>query len=357
MKLAVKFGLVFSGALLLMGNQGCEDQSQRDLRRRVMMGTVDAPAMPLPNGGRFDFKYAANAQMFDVLRKTQSFSASMVDPSSPLDPSKMTEQERDAFYQCEDINGFAPFQMSQEAACMVHMPQAVIDGKIINFQLISGGGLEVSLPDFGGLSSSFDVKRARLTMAMQATHPLIPRQYPGHVIATTTSKSNQYEMNIRAGFNLGSISLGPRYYFQSDLAEVVRKAMENGVTDLKQQFDQAEPWYATVLKNCDKAILINAGNSSDVGLKDGDLLEIYNVWYDWDGPVCNSNLRGAMRSTVEPIAVAQVEIVGNTFSQARIIEQTEKKIVPGARVYVRKLVQPQQSRVKSQEKSQVRRAR
>ncbi|MCE3009011.1 MAG: hypothetical protein LW875_00145 [Proteobacteria bacterium] len=332
----IRSSLLCGLALLMMGNEGCEEAEQkRELRRRVQMGMVDAPAMPLPNGGRFDFKFAANAQMYDVLRKTQSFSTSTMRPGTPLDPSQMTDAERRAFSQCEDVDGYAPFVMSQNAACMIHMPQAIINGEIVNFQLISGGGLSISLPDFGGLSSSFDVKKARLTMSLKADDPLIP----GHNIAATTTRANQFEMNIRAGFNLGSIGLGPRYYYQSDLAEVVSKAMQNGISDLKTQFDEAEPWYAMVLKNCDKAILINAGNSSDAGLKTGDILEVYNVWYDWAGLVCDSTLMGSMRATAEPIAVAQVEIVGNTFSQARIIEQTATKILPGARVYVRKLVQ------------------
>jgi hypothetical protein len=129
-------------------------------------------------------------------------------------------------------------------------------------------------------------------------------------------------------------------YTSSDLAKVVASAMTTGISDLKSQFDKAEPWYAMVLKNCDKAIMINAGNYSDAGLQVGDVLEVYNVWYDWSGDVCSSTLMGTLRATKAPIAVAQVEIVGNTFSQARIVEQTAEKILPGARVYVRKLMDP-----------------
>ena len=69
-------------ALMLMANQQCQQPSgARELRRRVQMGQIDAPKMPLPDGGSFDFKYVANAQMYDVLRKTQSFSTSTISGS------------------------------------------------------------------------------------------------------------------------------------------------------------------------------------------------------------------------------------------------------------------------------------
>jgi len=86
--------------------------------------------------------------------------------------------------------------------------------------------------------------------------------------------------------------------------------------------------------------MINAGNASDAGLQVGDLLEVRNEWYDWSGEACNSQLMGRQPVSVEPIAIVQVEIVGDTFSQARVIQQTATKIVPGARVTVQKLYVP-----------------
>lgn len=331
--------VLLSMAFLMMGNQQCQNPTTevRELRRRVQMGQVGAPVMPLPNGGSFDFKYAANAQMYDVLRKTKSFSTSTMS-GGILDPSLMTQKEKDAFNQCEDVQGFAPFQMSQDAACMIHMPQGIVSGKVINFELTTAGGLTIGIPQYGNLQLGTEIKKAVLTMGMEVNDPLIP----GHNIAATTSKANRYETSVNFKIDLGGFSVGPSAYFKSDLAQVVQKAMVNGVEDLKQQWNQAEPWYAMVLKNCDKAILINAGNSSDAGLQEGDVLEIYNVWYDWEGQACESTLMGSMKSSKKPIAVAQVEIVGNTFSQARVIEQDPNgtKILPGARVYVRKLIQP-----------------
>ena len=119
---------------------------------------------------------------------------------------------------------------------------------------------------------------------------------------------------------------------------MVRKALDNGVNDLKVQFDKAEEWYGMVLKNCDKALIINAGNASDAGLQVGDVLEVYNTQYEWEGKTCESTLLSSMK-VPKLVAVAVVESVGNTVSQAKIIQQENERVKPGARVYWRKPVQ------------------
>lgn len=350
MKSATRIILLCPLALVLMGNQECQDpQSQRELRRRVQMGAVNAPQMPLPDGGTFDFKFAAASQMYTALKKTQSFSTSTINGMQDFDLEKMDEADRAAFNQCEDTG--AQFQsqdlyskvLTQNSACMIGMPQAVIKTNIVNFELTQSGGLSVGIADFANLGVGLNFKKATLTMSMDALDPLIP----GHVIASSSPKAKRQEFAINLSMAPGGIGIGADFYTKTDLAKVVSTAMEKGLDDLKGQFNKAEAWYAQVLRNCDKAILINAGNSSDAGLQVGDQLEVYNVWYDWEGESCNSTLLGSMKATQYPIAVVQVEIVGNTFSQAKVIEQTEVKILPGARVYVRKLNQPVPKTVKA----------
>ncbi|MGZ5278693.1 MAG: hypothetical protein ACXWC9_02050 [Pseudobdellovibrionaceae bacterium] len=328
---------------LMMGNQKCQDPKAevRELKRRVEMGAIDAPAMSLPDGKKFDFKFVANAQMYDVLRKTKSFSTATMDGTHELE--QMTDADRDAFNRCDDdvLSGnqkmaAKPGQVSTVATCMINMPQAVIEGSILNFEVTNKTGVSIDLLKPVDVGFSIDVTKAVLAMSFQADDPLIP----GKVLAATTSKANRFETKMSANINFGMFSVGPSAYFKSELSGVVSQAMQSGISDLKAQMDEATPWYAMVIKNCDKAILINAGGLSDAGLKKGDVLEVYNVRYRWTGDVCNSALQGAIDETPQPIAVAEVEIVGDTLSQAKIVMQTEIKIQPGSRVYVRKLIQP-----------------
>lgn len=348
-RLSKKTSVLLPLAFLMMGNQECQQPKPqpeaRELRRRVEMGAIETPSMSLPEGKNFDFKFVANAQLYDVLRKTQSFSTSTMDGTFPLE--QMTQADRDAFNRCDDdvlnprdsLGGHAkPGQISTVATCMIGMPQAVIQGSIDSFELTNSAGISFNILQPLNLGASFDMKKATLTMSFKAEDPFIP----GHVLATSNPKANRFETSLSATIDFGAFSVGPRAYFKSSLAGVVQKAMSSGITDLKNQMNQATPWYATVLRNCDKALLINAGSMSDAGLKEGDVLEVYNVRYEWSGNVCDSTLKGSIPSTPvgSPIAVVKVDIVGDTVSQASVIEQTATKIEPGARVYVRKLVQP-----------------
>jgi hypothetical protein len=332
-------------AALLMGNQKCEEAPQvRELKRRVEMGSVKAPEMYLPDGKKFDFKFVANAQLYDVLRKTNSFSTSTMDGTFQLE--EMTDADRQAFNRCDDDilnpNGSQKMQkpgsISVVATCMINQPQAVIQGSILNFEVTNKAGVNFNLFNPVGFGLNLDVAKATLAMAYNAEDPYIP----GHVLAATTAKANRFETSVGATINFGNFGLGPKFYFKSELSGVVSKAMQSGITDLKSQMDQNSPWYATVLRNCDQAILINAGGAADAGLQPGDVLEVYNIRYQWKGEVCNSELAGSVPATPfgSPIAVAQVVTVGDTISEAKIIEQTVTKIQPGSRVYIRKLIQP-----------------
>ncbi len=336
--------------LLLMGNQKCEQpqESVRELRRRVEMGSVQAQDIYLPDGRKFDFKFVANAQMYDVLRKTQSFSTATMDGTYKLE--EMTDNDRNAFNRCDD-DILNPSEVGQQkmqskvgaisvvATCMINQPQAVIKGNILNFELVTKAGLNINLFNPISAGINVDYSKAVLAMSYTAEDPFIA----GHVLAATTSSANRVETSIGAKINFGEFGLGPSAYFKSELSQVVNKAMQSGIENLKSQMDQNSQWYATVLRNCDKAILINAGDSSDAGLQKGDVLEVYNVKYQWEGEVCNSNLMGSVpvRSLDDkPIAVVQVSSVGNTISEAKIIEQDSSgtKIQPGSRVYVKKLI-------------------
>lgn len=343
-----KLLVVLPLAALMMGNQQCEQQPQgRELRRRVEMGVIQAPAITLPEGGKFDFQFAANSQLYSVLRKTQSFSTSTMDGT--FEHEQMTMADREAFNRCDDVvmnedvglRGFSNKlgDISTVATCMINAPQAVIEGGITGFELTNGFGLNLNLLSPVGVGASFDMKKATLSMAFTAEDPFIP----GHVLAASTSAAKRQEISVGATINFSGWGIGPTAYFKSALADVVNKAMVNGINDLKKQMDQNSPWYTTVHRNCDKAILINAGGAADAGLKPGDILEVYNTRYEWSGKVCESKLQGSLPSTPigEPIAVAVVKIVGDTISQAEIIEQSDTKIQPGSRVYIRRLIEDQ----------------
>lgn len=349
----------------MMGNQSCEQQKPpeaRELRRRVQMGQVMAPAIALPQGGTFNFQYVANVQMYDVLSKTKSFSTAKVDPSKTYDPSGLSNEDKALFNQCGDeesqesvhVNGklMSKSIIYRESACMINLPQAVISGNILDFTLISSSGARLSLAGIPFAPSvSFNIKRYELSLAMRAMHPLIPGGHAvgdRYVIATTSKESFGREWGASLGLTFSMLGLGLDHYQKTPMRQIVEEGLTDAIQDLKSQWNQAEPWYGMVLRNCDKYIYINAGNSSDAGLQVGDIVRVQNVDYEWSGKACESTLLGAVDYAGGPVAYARVRSVGNTISTAEIIERDpqypyspDQVIRPGARVYMEKLfVQP-----------------
>jgi hypothetical protein len=287
-----KLGVIFSVMTLSLGNQSCEEVKihQRELKRRIQMGAVKAPHLVLPQGGFFDFQYVANAQLYDILRKTQAFSTATIDPAKVYDPSGLNQNEVAVFHQCEDseedfVDSFGGTHrkttFSKIAACMIDMPQGIVSGHILDFTLTNQAGLHLKFNEIANLNeTSFTFQKYELSVTMKVMHPL---QRGGlvagdkKVIVTTSQQKYSQDYGIGLNLNFMGFELGPSYYYRSPLRKVVDDALTASIEDLKNQWNQSEPWYAMVLRSCDKYIYINAGNSSDAGLKIGDLLRIQNV--------------------------------------------------------------------------------
>ena len=348
--LLCKLTVTVGCAALLMGNQGCEEQVEtRELRRRVSMGKINAPELLLPNGASFDFQYMANAQMYDVLRKSKSFSTSTIDPSKPPSTEGLSDAEADSFNQCVDPDemnairsGFASKTViSERAACLIDLPQGVVNGNVLDFRLKSAGGLSLSRADIPLLSAlTFDFKSYEFSMVMNVMDSLIVN----HNIAATTKMTYSNEYKVAATMNFSGLELGPSYYYNTPLRQVVEDGMVAALSDLKTQWDTAHPWYSMVVRNCDKSIYINAGDSTDAGLVEGDIVKVHNVKYRWEGEVCSSQLLGSTRNS-EVVAYAKITSVGDTMSIAQVIDNDpenypysrDQLIKPGARVYMHKM--------------------
>jgi hypothetical protein len=358
----VKLSLLLGVVVASLGNEKCEDSTikTRELKRRVQMGAVQAPQISLPQGGKFDFQYVANAQMYNILRKTDAFSTATIDPAKVYDPSGLSQEEAQVFHQCEDVedeyitaNGVhQKTTFTQLAACMIDMPQGIISGNILDFALVGKGGVTLRLSQIPYLQgANFEFQKYELSVSMRVMHPLQRGGiYHGDKKIIASTAKEKYSKDYGVGFNLnfGGFELGPSYYYKSPLRKVVDEALTASINDLKTQWNDSEPWYAMVLRSCDKYIYINAGNASDAGLREGDLLKIQNVNYRWEGQSCRSHLLGSVDYVGGPVGYAKVVSVGDNISAAVVLDRDpqypysrDQIIRPGARVYVEKLIEPQ----------------
>ncbi len=354
--------IVIAGSM--MGNESCQQAQPeaRQLKRRVQVSYLEAPPIRLPDGGTFDFAYVAKQQLANILSKTNSFTTAAVDPTKTYNTAGLSTAEESLFNQCANLdeevssNGFsAKMTFSEKASCLIDMPHGMIGGSIYDFSLISRTGGSLGLAGIAALTNigaSFSYQKSEMSVAMRASHPLIPGGFGGDngrmLIATTDQKSyaKDWGGSLSVGFSM--LQLGGNAYFKSNLANVVEEGVKMAVKDLRKSWDEAEPWYAMVLKSCDKYIYINAGSSADMGLKKGDIFRIQNVTYGWEGKACGSTLLSAIDSGVAsgaaPVAYAQVTNVGLTVSTAVVLDKDpnypydpDQVIKPGARVYLEKL--------------------
>lgn len=365
MKTVIKACSLIAIAGSMMGNQSCQEAQPeaRELKRRVQVSYLEAPPIRLPDGGTFDFAYVAKQQLANILSKTNSFTTAAVDPNKIYDTKGLSTAEEALFNQCANLDEetvssnqlSAKMNFSEKASCLIDMPHGMIGGSIYDFSLISKTGATIGLAGIASLTNigaSFSYQKSELSVAMRASHPLIPGGFNGDngrmLIATTDQKAYAKDWGGSLSIGFSMVQLGGNAYFKSNLSNVVEDGVTQAVKDLKKSWDQAEPWYAMVLKSCDKYIYINAGSSADMGLKKGDIFRIQNVTYGWEGKACGSQLLSAIDSGVAtgaaPVAYAQVTNVGLTVSTAVILDKDpnypydpNQIIKPGARVYLEKL--------------------
>jgi hypothetical protein len=365
--------LSFAG--LFMGNESCQKKTPpppegRQLRRRVIVKPIAAPEIELPEQyGRkkFDFAYAANMQLYDILRKTQSFTTATFGDEAEWDPDKLSQGMKDRFNQCDDdqieplnynmrtqayFSGGGEF--SRRAYCAIYMPQAVVEGSVTDFALVSSRGVSLGLLQIPGMpTGEFSFDKFMISLDLSARHIHEKGKQPFSTVSMDRYVRNQ---GTKLKMNFGALALGFSNYFRTPLRTVVDESLTDAVKRLRDNWNEQEPWYAMVLKNCDDYVYINGGYGNDVGLKIGDILEIRNVIYEWEDRACESRLNRELPKEI--VSYARVKQVGRNISEAEIINDDpvnyprDKRYVifPGARAYMKKMVEQVEAEKNTQPK-------
>jgi hypothetical protein len=329
----------------LMGNQGCEQKpealplSGRQLKKRADLGQITASTMNLPGGGKFDFRFVANAQIYDVLVKSGQFAMTYEQPTAeaqlPVSINGRDAQKLKSWRLMPKVNSYA--QYSDEASCMINIPQVRIGGTIRSFEAVGGGGVSIGFNPAGSFdvsmipSASVMIEKAQLDLGLVAYSPLTKGLFSS---IDVTSKQTKVDLNL--SINFGNFSLGPKFYFQSPLSKVTKSGLEKAVKVIADDLQQV-PWNTRVLADHDTHIAIMGG--SNVGLREGDQLAIYNETHYWEGEPCKSKYLGGASNSKEPVAIIEVTELGEDIAQTRVLMQTDRNPKEGAKVVVHKLVE------------------
>lgn len=342
-RILIKGAMMIPIAGLLMGNQSCEQKqaSGRQLKRIIEFGKISSPAIRLPDGSFFDFQFVANQQAYAVLMESEGFALRYSPPVITATPSsveygKLSVKDAAIMSKLGKTEGNGLVNWSTEASCMVNMPSARVYGSVNAFEMVGGGGLTVGFTPagsstFSGANLGFQIQFAQMDLSMQAVRPLT-----NGLMSAVNVNAKQTKTSVNLSVNLGMFSLGPSFYYSTPLANVTKNGLTKAVTALKADLDGKEEWSTRVLANHDTQLTVVGG--TNVGLEIGDQLAVYNEIYYWDGEPCNSTYRGG--AAKDPVAIIEVEAVGDEISVGKMVKQTDENAVIGAKVKLFKFHDP-----------------
>lgn len=386
---------IFVIAGLSMGNEGCEEQQDkpRVLKMDIEIGSLKGRVVRLPNGESVDFPYVANSLFYrqvinhdhfvignpvptSLMLASQGgqFKAQGVTDASSAEaaPSglvsgrdvavlenygllRQTRLEGQSLMQGrtserEVVEGKASAsQVSKLPACLYDLPQSLLGGEVISFQMTGGGGIGIGYGPGGDLPGSaagrINFQSSKLELGLRTDDPLTQQ-----AIAIGDGIARQSQVQFGLDFVPG-VPVGISFFYNTPITDVIRNAMDDGLNQIVDRYknllstnkDWNEVWESRVIYdpeivNNDTHIAFRGGYRA--GVKIGDTFQVTNLHYAWEGAACYTRLKYKIPLTVTPIAEATVVSVGDNVSVAVVKYLTEQKIQPGAQVKVLKLVEP-----------------
>lgn len=377
---------------LSMGNQSCEQPSTaRVLKMDVEIGSLKGRSVRLPNGEVVDFPYVANALFYRQVMshnhfvignevptaslmatsggkfKTQSLKASSSTAAAPngmVSSKDIAVLDKYGFLNKTRANAAALMSgtktfsevaqgkadttaVEELPACLYDAPQAILGGEVISFEATWGVGVGVGYGPGGDLSSSVggkvDFKSSKLEIGLRTDDPLTRQTF-----AIGDGVSHKAEVNFAIDFLSSMIGLD--FFFNTPITDVIRAAMNDGLDQITDAYMKAanvktwnEAWESRVIYdpeivNSDTHIAIRGGYRA--GMQVGDVFQITNLYYKWEGAPCSSRLKYRIGRTSTPIATAEVVNVGDNIVVAKVTYLKEDAIQPGAQVKMLKLNVP-----------------
>ena len=249
--------------------------------------------------------------------------------------------ELNEFNSADSLNGQLDGPIVDQQACEAPVSKYQLNTEIVSLEIESRRrglfGFAKNLLRAFGLN--FDIKRQSLRLEMNINDSINNNKFLAHGSGSALKKDSNFDFR----FDFGQLSGGFTSFSSTPLAELTSEGLNSTLNDLVIDFqNNSEEWSTTVndvieMENSSTEILINSGAASN--LKPGDVLAFYNRIHRWDGTPCNSNYRGAIRTSREPIAFGTVSVVKNHTAQLSIeaAEGTVEKIELGAEGIVHKL--------------------
>lgn len=238
------------------------------------------------------------------------------------------------FATSENIEGEIPFA---RAECEVFKPNYTVDMNVVSFEMKNKAGLSVGFNAGGALNFvglEFALKQAEMALSMDAYDPV----HTNEVLGSVRKVASKIELKAAFSLNFGAVRVEPGYYYQTPLANLSYKAMQNSLNALASQLQNESPWSARVLVvPNENEIIINAGNLS--GVREGDEFALYNIEHVWAGEPCVSEHIFERQTTREPLAIVRAtsQRTGHRALLDVISQTGVEPIQQGAKLLIKKL--------------------
>jgi hypothetical protein len=385
--------LMLLAATISMGNESCEKSKSRVLKMEVEVGNFRARPIRLPNGEMADFPDVVNSLFFYQTMNHDNFliyvpeGATTVSSNRTLGSvgvvskgSVMADTPVPAslsHFGNEDIELLGKYgfieQMAYEGrlenvhsksgsvstpngnasipACLYERPLARLGGEMISFESHFGAGIGIGygpsgpIPGGNGGAAQVNFSASRLQL-MVRWNDTFTRQ----PIAMTEGVSHNSDVGFRFAFP--GTPVGIDFFYKTPIANTIKAAIQKGLDSLVSAYVKAEvganktwadAWEGRVLYNSriDNDNLIAFRGGARAGIVAGDKFMITNLAYEWHGEPCSS----AAKYTI-PLGgpVAEVEVIESRgiLTVAKVTRTLyDSRIIPGARVQIAKLYEPE----------------
>lgn len=290
------------------------DPAGRTLKREIELEKISTAAhLLVPGANSFDFEFVLNAQIYDVIEKSNRF----VTTYNPTIPGKITPQTLSLLAEGQSpvVVDFSadPYAVGNDPnKCLIYVPQIMVSGSVLSFEMHYGGGFFFGITpggakEFVGAGTTIGLEQTQLAIQMDAFKPLTRKS-----LAVAKATPEQFKFKVDLLINFAEFAIGPKFFYQNPLANVTLQGLKNAMAKLAAQLDtnaiaQGRPlWEARVIRDDDTSILVRAGRLNDI--KVGDEFEIYNMDHEWEDMTlpCESRYVGSTRRTTKPIAIARV---------------------------------------------------
>lgn len=347
-------------SLCLLGNKGCEEKKDsRILRMDVALGAIrtlplkvnDQDEILIDQLNRDLFSRSIyNHDHFTIVTTSSAPQAlqtnDQVTPQNHFSETDSALLGRYGFQLHGEQLNDALTTNGEVPRCEWETPQLTLDSDVLGFELVNRNGIGVGYTPtgthFDRLRGRINFNNFRLDYGITASDPLLNR-----TVAKTETVG--YKSSVEVTFDFGQDSLFTvDFFYQEALVKVIREGMKKSLDALLVRLGQQTAgagkdwnkniWESRVLFDpviCETGdcIAIRGGRLNRI--KEGDVFNVTNMIYSWEGEPCNSNLRRSIPDKGSQ-RLLTIDTVGDAVAVGHIIKG-DVDIQPGAQVQLNHL--------------------